>query len=528
MAISAQFTADFSQWSSAVAGAQADLDGLQKSADQVALEKKAEAAGRSMADFGRQVVDVAGQFIESYAQEQEATTRLEAALRAQGNASAAVEERYAAMQTQFQQTTRFSDDAIASSQALFAQIGNVGPEQMDAALTAATNLSIGLGVSLEQATMLVSRAFASGGENLGRLKTVLGDTVPKGSDMAQVLDAINKKFGGQAQADMTTYNGQMARLGNQLDDVKERVGGLLVQGLTPLLNAFSSLPGPVQSVVATVGVLVAGLTPLAIAFGSVMTALGPLLPALSVAVPAAIAAVTAALTALAPFLLPAGAIIAGITAVYLAFKHWDTITEIAANVYNGIKTWLVDKFQAIVNWIGEKVNAVTGFFGTMYQKVVGGSYVPDMIDGIQQQFGRLPDVMVKPAQDASDQVQRTLGDAVASLNDAYHGQTSAGGVSLAGSTVVDQPGGGRYLVSPEGYRVPMGGTGYLPMNWFDMYTGKTSAPSGLNNWYLNPRPASGSGVQINVNGSVLGNKDEIARVVGDAVMSNLTRPGVTA
>lgn len=529
MPITAQFTADFSQWSGAVAGAQSDLDGLQKSADQVKLEEKAEAAGRAMADFGRQVVDVAGQFIESYAEEEAATARLETALRAQGTATDAVMGQYAQMQTQFQQTTRYSDDAIASAQALFVQVGNVGPEQMQAALTAATNLSAGLGISLEQATTLVAKAFATGGENLGRLKQVLADTVPKGADMAQVLDGINKKFGGQAQADAETYNGQMARLGNQLDDVKERMGGLLAAGLTPLLNAFDSLPGSLQTVIATVGVVGTALAPLAIAFGSVMTALGPLLPALGVAIPAAIGAVTAALTALAPFLLPAGAIIVGIIAVYEAFKHWDAIKQIAADVYNAVKTWLVDRFQAIVGWIGDKVAAVTGFFKTMYDKVVGGSYVPDMINGIQQQFGRLPDVMVKPAQDAANAVTGAMDQAQGAA------KTMAGGIGVPGSRI-EEPAGGmgqRYLVSPEGYRVPLGGTGYLPMNWWEMYTGKEQTPSQLNNWYLNPRPASSSGViiqsgAIQMNYPIMNSpaaQDALASTVGDAIMNRVTRTG---
>ena len=523
MAITAQFLADFSQWSGAVAGAKDDLEGLKESAASVTEEqsKAAENLGRGIVDVGRKVADVAGQFIESYAEEEQATNRLHTALEAQGLATDEVTAKYAAMGTQFQQTTRFSDDAIAKAQTLFTEIGHVGPDQMQAALEAATNLSIGLGISLESATGMVAKAFATQGEHLGRLKTILGDTVPKGASMAQVLEAINSKFAGQAQKDVETYNGSMARLSNQLDDVKSKMGELIAKGLTPILDAFASLPGPVQTVVALVGVLGTALAPIAVAVGA-------LVPLFEIAFPGALAAAGAAIT---PFLVPLGLIVAAAGAVYLAFKNWDAIKDICASVYNGIKTWLVDKFDAIVGWIGDKVNAVTGFFKSMADKVVLHSYVPDMINGIQQQFGRLPDVMVKPAQDATEQVQRTLGDAVASLNTHFGGGgTMAGGIGVPGSRI-EEPAGGmgqRYLVSPEGYRVPLGGTGYLPMNWWEMYTGKEQTPSQLNNWYLNPRPAVSSGTYININGSVLGNPDQIANAVGDAVMSAFTRPGVRA
>lgn len=75
-----------------------------------------------------------------------------------------------------------------------------------------------------------------------------------------------------------------------------------------------------------------------------------------------------------------------------------------ADMVAGIRQWLVDRLGAIVQAVREKVEAVGKFFKDLFMAVVGGSYVPDMIDGIEAEFGRLDQVMVKPAQDAAAQV----------------------------------------------------------------------------------------------------------------------------
>lgn len=72
--------------------------------------------------------------------------------------------------------------------------------------------------------------------------------------------------------------------------------------------------------------------------------------------------------------------------------------------WQGVKTWLVDKFATIVTAVQEKIGAVTGFFKAMWDAVVGHSYVPDMVDGIRDEFARLDEVMVNPALKATAKV----------------------------------------------------------------------------------------------------------------------------
>lgn len=54
----------------------------------------------------------------------------------------------------------------------------------------------------------------------------------------------------------------------------------------------------------------------------------------------------------------------------------------AKTIYEGVKTWLLDKFTGIVDGIKGKIDAVAGFFRDLKDKVVGHSYIPDMVGAI--------------------------------------------------------------------------------------------------------------------------------------------------
>ena len=480
MAITAQFSADFTDFQRGVQAAETSLGGLETKTETVASTIEATLTSMNLRQLVGDVKAIASEFIGAYAQEEEATNKLILALKNQGLASDDVVKGYQDMASQFQATTSVSDDAILSMMGLLTTVGTVGPEQMQTTLMAVTNLASGMagsGMSLETATMMVAKAFATG--DLGKLKTILGDTVPKGADMATVLQAINDKFGGQATGDLETYNGAMQNLANRMDDAKENMGGLLLSGLQPLLEIFSALPTPLQDTALGFVSIGSALAPLALS-------VAPLVPLITSLAGALGITMAGALATLGALLLPAGLIIAGITAVYLAFKHWDTITAIVQAVYEGIKLWLVDRFRALVGLILSPIDAVVGGFKALYDKVVGHSYVPDLITGIATEFAKLDAVMVAPAQKAATDVEAALLKAKAATT----GGGSAAG--LGGSVAGLAPTWSQSLVPRYG------AGGYI---------------------------GTGAPVNITINGSVLGNKDEIARVVGDAVTSSYRSGG---
>ena len=84
--------------------------------------------------------------------------------------------------------------------------------------------------------------------------------------------------------------------------------------------------------------------------------------------------------------------------------------------WQGVKTWLVDKFTDVVKAVQQKIAAVTGFFKDMWDAVVGHSYVPDMVDGIRDHFARLDSEMVKPALEATRKVEEAFARMHASVD----------------------------------------------------------------------------------------------------------------
>lgn len=81
-----------------------------------------------------------------------------------------------------------------------------------------------------------------------------------------------------------------------------------------------------------------------------------------------------------------------------------------AALYNGVKTWIADKLGAIWAGLIAKLETVKKAFFTLYDAVVGHSYVPDMVDGIGQHMARLDGNMVGPALTATKAVAQSFSD----------------------------------------------------------------------------------------------------------------------
>lgn len=135
----------------------------------------------------------------------------------------------------------------------------------------------------------------------------------------------------------------------KLQDSLIPIGNTIVQALQPIIDiaakiadAFSKLPGPVQSVIVAIGGLIALFTTLAPAIAAIkMIFTGFSLTRL-----------LSGLSGFAPIIL---GIIAAVTAVILVIKNWATITKIAGEVWNWIKTTISSALEAISNAITTKL-----------------------------------------------------------------------------------------------------------------------------------------------------------------------------
>jgi hypothetical protein len=183
---------------------------------------------------GTAFISFLGSSIDSYASAEAAQKKLTVALTANGTSTPTVVQQYNDLAAQFQRTTKFSDDLINEMEALLVTVGGAMPSQMDAALTAATDLASGLGIDLKQATMLVAKGMAGETGTFARYGIQISDTALAARGAGAVFDAIHEKFAGQAQGELETYDGKLQNLANSWDNVKEAIGGAIIQ--SPLLN----------------------------------------------------------------------------------------------------------------------------------------------------------------------------------------------------------------------------------------------------------------------------------------------------
>lgn len=171
----------------------------------------------------------AGSKIVKAAEEQEdAINRLNFALASSGIFSQESSQRFQEFANTLQRTTKFSDDVILSNIALLGSLTTLNEDGLKKATTAAINLSSAAKIDLETAFRVVAKA-ADG--NVGSLKKY-GVEVSASSDktetFAKVLTRLNN-FSGAAAAELQTFSGASAQLGNSFDKVLTAFGDVIIK-----------------------------------------------------------------------------------------------------------------------------------------------------------------------------------------------------------------------------------------------------------------------------------------------------------
>lgn len=242
-----------------------------------------------------------------------------------------------------------------------------------------------------------------------------------------ILEGTRNAQGDVARTSSSTAN-QLRAAKSQWEELSVQLGSQLLPHLntlaaaaTAVLQKFSELSPATQRFIVVAAGVAAVLGPIALGIGGLVGGFGAVLPLIVKAGPLFMA-LASGIGSLVPVVLSAGralmllafnpvgatimGIAAAVAAVYLAWKNWDRIIAIAQRVYQGVRTWLVDRLNAVWDWVKGKIDQVTGFFRSMYVAVVGNSYVPDMVDEIGTHMHRLQQAMVSPARQATSETEQ--------------------------------------------------------------------------------------------------------------------------
>lgn len=351
--------------------------------------------------------------------------QVEAALKSMGPVAGRTADQLKKAAEAFETQSLFeADEILTKVTANLLTFGNVSGEVFDRAQQAALNMSARLGQDLQSSAIQVGKALNDPIKGITALQRVgvqftaaqkeqikalvEGGQVAKAQGL--ILAELERQLGGAAQAAQNTdpFN----KAADAFRQMAEQVGTALLpiipvftDAIVKLANAFSSLSPETQKWVIIAAAAGAALGPLLIAVSGLVSAAGLLLPAILAVVPAfkalagaitlARVAALAALPTLIPFLIPLGLISAAVVAVYLAWKNWDKIAPIIAGMVNKARPYF-ETLKSIILALLNPIETVRRAFQNLYNKVVGNSYVPDMVDGIAEQMARLDAVMVAP------------------------------------------------------------------------------------------------------------------------------------
>lgn len=440
-----------------------------------AAMRRAGAAG-SVASAG--IVALFRGSIGLYDEQARAEAKVAQAIRSTGGAAGFTAEELRKQASALQSVTRFGDERILND--VTAQIltfKNIAGDSFARAQTAALDLSTVLDGDLQSASIMLGKALndpVRGLSALSRAGATFSDEqqdiikgLAKTGDIAEaqrlILDEIASAYGGQAEAARTAGAGILDAWSNAWGDVKEIVGKNLLEILPPVVetlktitDAFKNLEPGAQKAITVLGLVAVSIPPVSLALGGLMLALAPI-SGTALLVAAGVAAVTTAvvtfwpeikatvgwlkntwseMTLLEKTFAPVSIAVRGlweaftiifpeiagkVKEVYTTFKDFfGAIPKIVSDVVTKVGEWINVKFNAILDNLGKKVEWVEGKFFWLYDKVVGNSWVPDLIEEIGKHFGYLQGNMVKPTDDATG-----------SVNDSFKGLMNDVGSSIS-------------------------------------------------------------------------------------------------
>lgn len=396
------------------------------------------AAGTAAVAFG--VVSV-----KAFADSQDKIAQTNAVLKSTGGIAGVTADQVTKLATALEKTTKFSDEDVRSVENLLLTFTSIGkdifPQATKTVLDMATALgedtksaSIQLGKALQDPVLGVTALRRVGVNFNDSQKEVIKNLVDTGqSAKAQqlIMAELTREFGGSAEAAGGTFAGGLAKLKNQLNNVQEALGQLIVKYVEPFLQKimdwFNSIGG-VDGVMkklgdtfnrirpyfgAIVGLIIGGLIPAFVAWtASIVSAVAALAPfliagaalgylwnknkllfytltgilvgfatAIFVSLLPGIIAATVAFGAMAiaviaatwPFILAGAAIAAG---AYLIISHWSTVKDFLVGVWQAISSaavtawqWIYNTAVSVFNGIWSVVGPIVGFIGDAFMVV---------------------------------------------------------------------------------------------------------------------------------------------------------------
>ena len=186
------------------------------------------------------LVVIAKKLIGVYEVQEQAETALNAALKITGDYTPTVSRELQAYATELQGVTKYGDEATLAAMGMLQQFADLGEDGLKKLTPLVQDFASSLGLDLKTAASLVGKTLGSSTNALTRYGVEIDMTGTKEEKLAELTAAMTAKFGGMAQELASTGTGALKQYQNVVGDVKEGLGALVVEGITPFVKIMTN------------------------------------------------------------------------------------------------------------------------------------------------------------------------------------------------------------------------------------------------------------------------------------------------
>lgn len=183
---------------------------------------------------------VVGDMINEYAEAEKVTTQLSNAFKTQGDYLPETITKLSAYALSLSSITVYGEEATMQAMAMLKQLTHLDADGIKAIIPSIQDFAAGMGLDLVSAATLVAKTIGSDTNALSRYGIEVKAGQSESIKLAILLEELESKFGGLAAAVGKTTAGQLEIFKNQIGELKEAWGGLIVKtgGLNALIAFF--------------------------------------------------------------------------------------------------------------------------------------------------------------------------------------------------------------------------------------------------------------------------------------------------
>lgn len=218
--------------------------------------------------------------VKAFDNQAKAETKLLTALKGRED----VQKRLIAQAKELQTQTLFGDEETIAAQAMLATMG-LEEEAIMRLIPLVQDMATAKGMNLVQAADLVAKSVGSSTNALSRYGITITGAVGSQERLNTATEALNKAFGGQAEAVSKVGLGPLTQLKNILGDLSEDIGKIILPTLNDLAKdvkelalKFDGLSDATKKNIVKWGAITAAVGPFLILIGKTFTSIAFLIP----------------------------------------------------------------------------------------------------------------------------------------------------------------------------------------------------------------------------------------------------------